>query len=65
MNDNELQTDLNKYEVRVGHDTVIVEAVDERDAIEKARWQLCLVHPRLWDVIRTMDESRFEIARAA
>ncbi|MCO6454599.1 MAG: hypothetical protein J5I93_04790 [Pirellulaceae bacterium] len=53
------------YLVRVGHAEVRVEGQSEQDALRRARRQLCEEMPRLWDVIQSLDDSRFQITREA
>lgn len=48
-----------RYQVRVGHATVIVDAVSEIDAIRMARKKLSHEMPRLWDVIHRLDDRQF------
>ncbi len=49
------------YEVTVGFVKVTVSGNDQEDAIRNARKRFCLEMPRLWDIIRTMEESRFQV----
>ena len=53
---------LRKFSVTVGHASVTVEGMTHDEAIERARRQLCLELPRMWDVIQSMDDSRFLVA---
>lgn len=50
------------YQVSVGHFTVKVEGHTPGEAIKEARRQLCQQLPRMWDVIQSLDDSRFEVA---
>jgi hypothetical protein len=52
---------LNEYRVTVGHVSVAVECSSSAEAVRLARTRLCVELPRLWDVIRTMDASRFKV----
>ena len=56
---------LTTYNVRVGHNVVTVKCQNEEEAVEAARKQLSLDLPRMWDVIQSLDATRFEVARAA
>jgi hypothetical protein len=49
------------YRVEVGHVTLSVRGASPAEAIRIARSRLCLELPRLWDVIRSMDDSRFRV----
>ena len=53
-----------KYSVKIGHAAVSVEGITHEDAIQQARKQLCLDMPRMWDVIQSMDKSRFRVDEA-
>ena len=50
------------YRVSVGHFTVTVEGRTKEEAITAARRQLCRELPRMWDVIQSLETSRFEVA---
>lgn len=50
------------YVVRVGHARITVEGCDRQEAIREARRLLALDLPRMWDVIYSLDEHRFDIA---
>jgi len=65
MSEKQEVQDSMKFIVRVGHTTVTVESHSPEEAIRQARQVLCQQLPRLWDVIQELDESRFEVARAA
>jgi len=54
-----------RYWVKVGHFEVVVIAADDEEAITKARHQLAEDLPRFYDVIRTLDHTRFEVRPAA
>lgn len=56
---------LNIYRVRVGHAEVIVKAASSEEAIAFARRQLALEMPLLYDIIRTLDSTRFDVLEAA
>lgn len=47
--------------VRVGLTTVTVSGDSRADAIRQARRKLCREMPRMWDVIQSLDESRFQV----
>lgn len=49
------------YRVQVGHVSLLVRGDSPDEAIRIARSRLCLELPRLWDVIRSMDASRFNV----
>lgn len=55
------QSQKRKYRVRVGHTTVVVEAASAEEAIREARRQLCHEMPRMWDVIQSLETTRFEV----
>ena len=63
MNDETVE--LINYQVRVGHVVVRVRARDEQEAIELAKRKLSHEMPRLYDVIRSLDATRFEVDHAA
>ncbi len=46
--------------VKLGHETVEVEACNRDDAIKKARRALCGRWPRLWDVIMAKPNEEFQ-----
>jgi len=49
------------YEVSVGHARVRVRGASLDEAIEQARTKLCVDLPRMWDVIQSLEISRFEV----
>jgi hypothetical protein len=53
------------YRVRVGHHEFRVIAHDAAEAVEVTRRQLARELPRLYDVIRTLAETRFQVEHAA
>jgi hypothetical protein len=53
------------YRVRVGHHDFRVRARDAAEAVEVARRQLARELPRLYDVIRKLAESQFQVEHAA
>ena len=53
------------YRVRVGHHDFRVRARDAAEAVEVARRQLARELPRLYDVIRKLTESQFQVEHAA
>lgn len=50
-----------QYQVTVGHLRVTVGGTSRDDAIQQARRALCVELPRLYDVIRSLDSSRFQV----
>jgi hypothetical protein len=56
---------LGLYLVRVGHWEVRLKAPDDGEAIRLARLQMARELPRLYDVIRALTVSRFEVEAAA
>ena len=55
----------NRYRVKVGHTVVVVRGSSVEDAIAKARRQLAEELPLLYDIIRSLDRTRFEVHHAA
>jgi hypothetical protein len=51
--------------VRVGHWEVRLKARDGEEAVRLARLQMARDLPRLYDVIRELTESRFQVEAAA
>ena len=56
---------LDVFLVRVGHWQVRLKARDGEEAIRLARLQMARELPRLYDVIRELTESRFQVEAAA
>jgi hypothetical protein len=56
---------LEIFLVRVGHWEVRLKARDRTEAIGLARLQMARELPRLYDVIRALTVSRFEVEEAA
>jgi hypothetical protein len=56
---------LKTYSIRVGHYELRLKAHDAEEAIEMARRQLARELPRLYDVIRALTATRFEVEAAA
>jgi hypothetical protein len=56
---------LKTYHVRVGHWEVRVKARDCHEAVELARRHLARELPRLYDVIRNLTISQFQVEAAA
>jgi hypothetical protein len=54
-----------RYRVRVGHLEVVVIARDEAEAIDLARREFASQLPRFYDLIRTLETSRFDLQKAA
>ncbi len=52
---------LERFQVRIGHLKVFVEANSSQQAVDNARSLFCRELPRLWDVITELDASRFEV----
>jgi hypothetical protein len=58
-------TSLKVYLVRVGHWEIRVQAHSADEAIELARRHLSAELPRLYDVIRALTATRFQVKAAA
>ena len=56
---------LKTYRVRVGHWEIQVKAGDADEAVAVARRAMARELPRLYDVIRTLTASRFQVEAAA
>ncbi len=54
-----------RYRVRMGHLEVVVVAHDEAEAIALARREFSSQLPRFYDLIRSLDTTRFELQKAA
>ena len=54
-----------QFEVTLGHSRVTVTGLTREDAIQQARRALCVEMPRLYDVIRGLDDSRFHVVPLA
>lgn len=50
-----------QFEVVLGHQRVRVTGWTRDEAIRQARRKLCAQLPRLYDVIRNVDNSRFQV----
>jgi hypothetical protein len=61
MNDNR---PLKTYHVRVGHWEIRLKARSAEEAIELARREMARELPRLYDVIRTLTATRFQVEAA-
>lgn len=59
------QQPLNTFRIRVGHWEICLKARDADEAIELARRQMARELPRLYDVIRSLTASRFQVESAA
>lgn len=57
----EFDSHQHKYQVSVGHASVIVQSDSPTEAIRAAREKLCRDFPRLWDVIAKLADSRFQV----
>ena len=55
---------LKTYRVAVGHSEVTVQAKSPREAIRLARRKLAEELPRLYDVISSLEETKFSIDAA-
>jgi hypothetical protein len=55
---------LKTFRVRVGHWEVHVRAHDAEQAIHTARRQMARELPRLYDVIRSLTTTRFQVEAA-
>ncbi len=62
---NNQETSLHVYRVRVGYAEVIVKAASAEEAIAFARRQFALEMPLLYDIIRMLDSTRFDVRQAA
>ncbi|MBW3596129.1 MAG: hypothetical protein KY475_02510 [Planctomycetes bacterium] len=49
------------FSVQVGHTTTKVPGRTPAEAIHEARRRLCQEHPRMWDMIQKLDDSRFVV----
>lgn len=56
---------LKTYRIRVGFWETRVQARDTYEAIKLARQQMAREFPRLYDVIRNLTYTRFEVETAA
>ena len=59
------EQELYTYRVRVGHWEVQLKARSADEAIEVARRRLSAELPRLYDVIRALTATRFQVEAAA
>jgi hypothetical protein len=57
----EFPAEAQVFRVTLGHMSVLVQAGDVPQAVQQARQKLCSEMPRLWDVITTMEETRFRV----
>jgi hypothetical protein len=55
---------LSSFRVRVGHWEVHVQAIDADTAVETARRQIARDLPRLYDVIRALTPTQFQVEAA-
>ena len=58
------QEPLKAFRVRVGHWEVHVRAIDADSAVDTARRQMARELPRLYDVIRSLTTTRFQVEAA-
>lgn len=56
---------LKTYRIRVGHYEICLQAHDANEAIALARRQMAHELPRLYDVIRNLTTSRFQVEPAS
>lgn len=56
---------INAYRVKVGHAEVVVRAATREEAIVLARRALAADMPRFYDVIRSLEDARFDVRPAA
>ncbi len=56
---------LKTYRIRVGHWEILLKARDADEAIALARRQMARELPRLYDVIRNLTATRFQVETAA
>jgi hypothetical protein len=56
---------LKTYVIRVGHYEIRLKAHDAEEAITLARRQMAHELPRLYDIIRSLTTSRFQVEPAA
>ena len=52
-----------RYRVSVGHASVTVDGCSPAEAIRVARIRLSLDLPRLYDVIHSLEDDRFEVTK--
>ena len=62
---NHEQQHLKNYCIRVGHWEIRLQARDADEAVEMARRQMARELPRLYDVIRALTATRFQVEAAA
>ena len=53
------------YRVKVGHMEIVVRARSVENAIAETRRQLVRDMPRLYDIIRSLESTKFEVRPAA
>ena len=56
---------LKSYHIRVGHWGIRLQAHNPEEAVALARRQMARELPRLYDVIRTLTATRFQVDAAA
>jgi hypothetical protein len=56
---------LNTYSIRVGHYEIRLKAHDADEAITLARRQMARELPRLYDIIKSLTTTRFQVEPAA
>jgi hypothetical protein len=65
MLDEPRNEEYRRYEVRLGYAAVTVQGGSIRQVLDEARRRLCQEMPRLWDLIRSATDDRFEIRELA
>lgn len=58
-------SELKAFLIRVGHWEIRLKAHDAEEAVRMARLQMARELPRLYDVIRALTTSQFEVEAAA
>jgi len=56
---------LKTFHIRVGHWEIRLRAHDPEEAIALARRQMASELPRLYDIIRSLTDNRFQVEAAA
>jgi len=54
---------LHPFLVQVGHNQVTVVCHTAKEAIDRAKRQLRSEFPRMWDVINSLADNRFEVTQ--
>lgn len=53
---------VRNYRVHLGHVRVLVQAANQNEALQRARQQMSVEFPRLWDMIHEAPEARFVVS---